>query len=137
VSEILSAEQWVYTVLAADATLMGKATAIYSGLVVAEATYPLVYISLHRQDQDVMALGGRRIWASLHYAIRGIAETGSWGGDLETIADRIDTVLHAESGSSVQGTVWECVRTAPFALVETADGRQFRHLGGLYRVRAI
>ena len=136
-SEILSAEQWLYSALAADATLVATGATIYSGLVSQGATFPLVYVTLQRQDDDLMTVGTRRIWSTLHYAVRGVAETSSWKGTLLTLADRIDAALHAQSGTSTQGTVWECVREAPFALVEQADGREFRHLGGLYRLRAI
>lgn len=136
-SEILSAEQWLYNVLSADVQLMAKATGVYSGVVSPEATFPLVYITLQRQDADLITNGAHRVWATLHYAVRGVGETGSWGGDLATIADRIDAVLHAASGSSSEGTVYECVREQPLAIVEQADGRQFRHLGGLYQLRVI
>jgi len=137
VSEIVSAEKWLHTVLTGDATLMTKASDVYSGLAPQDATLPMVYITLHRESNDLTALGARRIWSTLHYAVRGVAETGSWGGDLKTMADRIDAVLHAKSGSSVEGTVYECIREQPFALIEQANGRQFRHLGGLYQLRVI
>jgi hypothetical protein len=137
VSEILSAEKWLYTVLNNDTQLKAKAKGIYSGLVPSGTAFPLVYITLQRQDADLITNGAHRVWATLHYAVRAVDETGSWGSDLKTIANRIDAVLHAASGSSSEGTVYECVREQPFAIVEQADGRQFRHLGGLYQLRVI
>ena len=136
-SEVVSAEKWIYTVLANDATLVSKTDGIYSALVPAGETYPLVLFGENRTDNDLMALGARRIWSTMHYVVRAIDETKSYGGDLETIADRIDAVLHAASGTTTAGTVWACVRTMPFRMVEQRDGRIFRHLGGIYQVRAI
>lgn len=136
-SEIVSAETWLYTVLAADSTLAAAVSGIYAHNVPENATYPIAFATMQRQDYDALAFGPFRIWSTVHYAVRGVAEAASYGGVLETIADRIDAVLHAASGSTVQGTVYECVRTMPFAMPELTDGRYFRHLGGIYRVRVI
>lgn len=136
-SEIVAAEKWLYDTLAADSTLVGLVSGIYSGMAPEGVAFPLALFAQHRPLPDLTAVGATRIWASIHYVVRGVAETASYGGDLETIADRIDAVLHAGSGSTAQGTVYECVRVMPFALPEQANGRQFRHLGGIYQVRAI
>ena len=42
----------------------------------------------------------------------------------------------AASGTPTRGTVIACVREQPFALVESLDTGQYRHLGGIYRLWA-
>jgi hypothetical protein len=65
-----------------------------------------------------------------------LAEQASYEGDLATIANRIDAVLHAKSGINAAGTIWTCVRERPFQMAEVFEGREVRRLGGLYRIQA-
>jgi multidrug efflux pump subunit AcrA (membrane-fusion protein) len=58
------------------------------------------------------------------------------GSRPEDIAKRIDAVLHAASGSNVDGVIIACTRLRPFQLTELTDGVQYRHLGGFYRLLA-
>jgi hypothetical protein len=44
--------------------------------------------------------------------------------------------LQGAAGTVTDGEVWGCGREQPFVLVETNAGKQFRHLGGVYRVWA-
>ena len=136
-SEVVSADTWIYATLAADATLAGVVSGVYSEIALADVTYPLVLFAEHRAESDLMTHGAYRVWSTMYYVVRGIDEANTFTGDLATIEGRIDAVLHAGSGTTAAGTVWECVRTMPFRMVEQRDGRVFRHLGGIYRVRAI
>lgn len=132
-AETVAAEKWLYSVLAADATLTGAvSTRIYAYTAPESATFPLVLFG-QQSATDLMGVGPYRIWANMLYVVRGVGETASMAG-VQTIANRIDTVLHAASGSNVDGIVYACVRVQPFALSETISGRQFRHLGGIYRL---
>jgi hypothetical protein len=47
---------------------------------------------------------------------------------------RIDELLQSGTATLQNGTVLGCSRVAPLKYAEEANGRQYRHLGGLYRV---
>jgi hypothetical protein len=136
--ETNAAEQWLNTTLKADATLAGLvSTRIYNTRRPSATTpFPVVIFQLQAAGDDLLVLGGVRVWAPLLYLVRGIAEQTSYEGTLATIANRIDTLLHAKSGTATAGTVWVAVRERAFQMSEIVDGRTFAHLGGLYRIQA-
>ncbi len=129
------AEGWMTTLLKADAQLAAiVGTRVYN--TTRKGAVPCVLFQLQAPGADLMVLGGARVWTPLTYLVRGIAEQESYEGDLATIANRIDAVLHRTSGSNAAGTVFACVRIRAFQMVEQANGREFRHLGGLYEIKA-
>jgi len=136
--ETNAAEQWLSTTLKADATLTGLvSTRIYNTRRPSPTTpFPVVIFQLQAAGDDLLVLGGVRVWAPLLYLVRGIAEQTSYEGTLATIANRIDTLLHAQSGTATAGTIWVAVRERAFQMSEIVDGRTFAHLGGLYRIQA-
>lgn len=136
-SEPWVADSWLYAVLAGDSTLVGLATGGVYAYNNPNRTpvFPYVLFQLQAPGMDVRGVGPVRIMAPMVYLVRGIVEANSFGGNLKTIADRIDTLLQAASGTAAGGSVLSCVREQPFALPEVAgDGRQYRHLGGIYRL---
>jgi hypothetical protein len=136
-AETFVADSWLYAVLTGDATLMGLAAGGVHGYNNPNRSplFPYVLFQMQGAGQDVRGVGTARIMAPMVYVVRGISEGNSFGGSLRQIADRIDTLLHAASGTAAGGLVLVCVREQPFALPETApDGRQYRHLGGIYRL---
>ena len=136
-SEPWVADSWLYAVLSGDATLAGLVAArIYAhNNPNRTPVFPYVLFQLQGNGADVRGVGPTRIMAPMVYLVRGIGEGNSFGGNLTTIADRIDTLLQAASGTAAGGVVLSCVREQPFALPEVAgDGRQYRHLGGIYRL---
>lgn len=139
-AESTTIDRWLYTVMAADAQLAAVVgTRIYSDLApggTTGAVLPMVVYQMQAAN-DLMVVGSARVWANALFLVRGVAQRVSYDGDLITMADRIDAVLHGASGSNAEGNVWECVREREFRLTEVgADGRQYRHLGGLYRILA-
>jgi hypothetical protein len=85
-----------------------------------------------------MIVGPRQFWANMLFLVRGIHETGSYGGSLLTIAERIDAALHAtpNGATNTYGIIWACVLEQPFRLPELRDGRNFRHAGAIFRIYA-
>lgn len=135
--ETSAAERFIHTTLSADTQLTAVvSTRIYNTRRPPNTALPAVVFQLQAGTNDFVALGGVRVWSSLLYLVRGIAEQTSFEGNLVTIANEIDGALHAASGSNVSGVVYTCVRERPFQLVEVTEGREFRHLGGLYRIQA-
>ena len=134
-AETLVAEQWLYTVLAADTALAAVVgTRIYAYIAPEGAAFPYV-VYQNQAGRDIRGVGPLRIMANLLYVVKVVGQTNSFGA-LETAANRIDTVLQAASGTPTRGTVIACVREQPFALVESLDTGQYRHLGGIYRLWA-
>lgn len=135
-AETFTADTWLYTVLS-DVTLAGYATGgIYAHVNPnTTPTFPFVLFQLQAPGADVRGVGPARVMAQALYLVRGVAQANSFGGTLKSIADRIDVLLQAASGTVSGGVVVSCVREQPFALPETGPGGlQYRHLGGIYRL---
>ena len=136
-AETFTADSWLYAVLSGDATLAGLATGgIYAHFNPATSpTFPFVLYQLQAPGMDTRGVGPARVMTQALYLVRGVAQANSFGGSLKSIADRIDVLLQAASGTAAGGLVLSCVREQPFALPETGPGGlQYRHLGGIYRL---
>jgi hypothetical protein len=133
--ETTTIERWLYGVLSTDATLTGLVgSRIYSYVAPVNATYPLI-IFQYQTGSDLMGVGPVRIWSDSVYVIKAINRMESYS-TLKTIADRVDVLLHAESGSVTDGRVVGCVRERAYSMLELVDTVQVRHLGGIYRIMA-
>ncbi|HPD40012.1 MAG TPA: DUF3168 domain-containing protein [Anaerolineae bacterium] len=134
-SEPMTAERWLYTLLSGDATLQGLiGDRVYSGEAPTTAAYPLVLI-VFQGGHDVLGVGPARIMAQCRYLVKAVGATPSYAA-LEPIASRIDALLQGASGSVTSGLVLACVREAPVVYPEQQEGKVFRHLGGIYRIVA-
>jgi hypothetical protein len=133
--ETLTVDRWLYQTLTGDTTLMALVTDVHTWPVPQGAALPYVLFQ-EQAARDVQGMGAERLWATGSWLVRVVSESASWGGDLEAAAKRIDTLLQAQGGTVSGGTVFVCVREHPFRLVESAQSRQFRHLGGIYRIMA-
>lgn len=133
--ETIRIEQWLYTLLSGDATLTALVGArIYAYVAAQGAAMPFVVFNL-QDGSDVMGVGTARIMFDGLYQVKGINEASSFAS-LKPIADRIDTLLQGNSGSVLDGAILACTREQPLSYVETDEDRQYRHLGGLYRILA-
>lgn len=130
-SEIITADEWLYATLSGDATLIAAVgTRIYGHVAPNSATFPLIIFAPVDNPTDLMVVNAKRVWSDGTWQVKVVSETQSLAG-LEAIADRIDTLLHRQSGSGVVA----CVRQGPLSYIEIVDGVQYRHLGGLYRIQ--
>lgn len=134
--ETNAAEQWIATTLRADTALEALVGVGIHNTVRKSSALPCVLFQLQASGADFMTLGGVRVWSSLLYLVRGLAEQSGYEGNLVLIANRIDALLHRASGSNAAGTIFTCVRVRPFQMLEVASGRQFSHLGGIYEIKA-
>lgn len=134
--ETVAADQWLFGALSGDASLSALVGGrVYGHVAPQGAQMPFVLFQQQAAGADVRGVGPARIMANLLYVVRIVAESSSFGGSVQTAAGRIDAVLQAASGTVLAGTVLACVRERPFAMTETdEDGRQYRHLGGIYRM---
>lgn len=136
--ESLVAEQFINARLRADTALVALlsdgANGIYTDIIPVKATYPAVQV-VYYSGADLMHLGNTHIWSDLYYIVRGVCEGGSFV-PLSDIAKRLTAALDNAQGNSTGGTVFGVVRTGPFRMAEADGERQFRHLGGYFRIFA-
>lgn len=124
---------WVYETLANDATLADLVDdRIYDGLAPEGSAFPYVVYSF-QAGTDTVVIGAARILNRGLYLVKAVAETQSYSGPTQ-IADRVDELLQAANGSTVDGLILGVNREQPIMYIETIDGIQFRHVGGLYRI---
>lgn len=136
--ETLAVKQWLYGVLSADTTIKSYvSTRIYDTVAPQGATYPFVIIATMAPGNDLQVVGAARIWTEGVWLVKGVAQAATFGGNLQSLAARMDALLHKAQGTVSNGTVYACVRQQPFEQVEVVEGGvQYRHLGGVYRVMA-
>jgi hypothetical protein len=132
---------WLDTLLSGDAGAGGVATLATGGIHEeidprGNTVYPKV-IYRFQGGNDLNALGaGRRVFVNALYAVYGVWQEPNYGGNLNTLAARIDTLLNGKSGVADSGIVLACVRTAPLQLASLTNGVAIRMLGGVYRIWA-
>lgn len=132
--EIATANRWLYWSLTSDPSLMSRVNGVFGWPAPSTVSWPIVLYQLYTPARDVLGVGPKRFFSDLSYTIRGVFDLSSIAGLPEQVADRIDVVLNAKSGTVSSGVVIQSVRESPFYLEETIQGRTFVHLGGIYRL---
>ncbi len=138
-SELAALDEFVYGLLSADATVQSlcggapPATRVYPDVAPEDVAMPAIVWQVQSPGQDTMALGGVRVMTGPTLLVRAVDQAQSWEGNLRSIADRIDALLHRASGPiGSGGEVYQLRRVSPWRLPEVANGVEYRHLGGLY-----
>lgn len=142
-NETVRAERWLFSRLSGDGGAGGLNTLvggrIYAYVAPQGVQSPLVVYS-YQSGYDVRGVGPTRVMASLLYQIKavGVGTTPQLLA-LQSVADRIDWLLQAASGTVADGRVLVCVREGGVSYIETDNSVVYTHLGGLYRllVRAL
>lgn len=134
--ETTRGDQWLFATLSADSTLTGLVGArIFSEVAPPGSAFPFIVFALSTADDVIGATEADRIMVDAQWTILAVDETLTWVGSLQDIADRVDTLLRSSSGGTADSaTVFAAHRIRPLRLLEERDGRQFRKLGGLYRL---
>lgn len=94
------------------------------------AASPFIVFSLV-DAADVAVVGDVRLWVDAQYVVKVVAEGRSYAA-IETLAGLVDSALH---GSRAHGIMWVS-RIRPVRYAEHAAGKDYRHLGGYYRIQA-
>lgn len=142
-SELEIAAKWIYATLAADETLTGLIAnapngsdpGIYRDSREQGSAFPCIVFQ-HMEGDDVLGVGARRIMHDCPWLIRAVKRDCRSYSDLSAIADRIDALLHRQSGSVTGGSVQGCYRVQPYALAYQHEGVECRELGGIYHIYA-
>jgi len=133
--ETAAAEEYLYSTLHGDGTLMALIHDVWPGGIAPQGTpYPFVTFQF-MSGIDYAAVGAFRIWTNMLWLVKAVGETATFA-DLNAIVARIDTLLHRTSGTPVDGTVWSCTREQVINLPEVVSGKQYRTSGALWRIYA-
>lgn len=139
--ETIVTDQWFKTVLGyemnvVDTVLADHVTGVYDGLAPAGASYPFVVWDVASPATDVVGIGtpSARIMSDALYQVRVTTKSDEWTADQIAAVRRIDAILNGAQATVTDGLVLGCVRTEQYRFIEQHEGRQIRHLGGIYRV---
>jgi hypothetical protein len=133
--EIAQAYQWIYTTLSADSTITSNATGgIWQG-VADIASVPPVVIYNHQANTDITTMQEVRLFTSLLIQIKAVGYASNFAA-LVTLANRIDTLFgNVRNVGLSPGGVLCAYREGQIAYDEPlVNGRQYSHLGALYRI---
>jgi hypothetical protein len=138
--EPLVAKSWLRATLAADATLVALvggagAPRIYDGPAPEGSAFPYVVFLPYTRGRDLSVIGEIRVWSELPYIVKAVHQAESYADPLQTLAERIDALLHRSRGMVAGGEVIACVRTSPLEYPELKHSVQYRHLGGIYKLQ--
>ena len=129
--EVLTVLAWIHQTITADPAMAG--VGVYDTVAPADATFPLVVISDGGDLADTNVLPATRVMTTGTWQVRVTVEGMSWA-PAAALVKRIDELLQGGTATLENGSVLGCSRVAPVKYAEEANGRQYRHLGGLYRV---
>lgn len=135
-NEVPRIQTWLRTVLLADATLNAAVGGrIYRGHAPQGSQFPCVLYAMLSAGDDVRGSGPTRIWAKPLYVVKAVGEGNNLLA-LQTIADRIDVVLHGVTGGSSSGVrIDYCIRKRPFYFEDVQPANKvYQHLGGEYEL---
>lgn len=131
--ETLVADTWLANTLTNDAQLMGEVNGVYSSEAPQGAPMPYVIFEW-MGGTDVTFVNGIRVWHSGVWVVKAVDETTTFA-DLQTAAERLEALLHRQSGNNSGGTVFTATREAPFRSAYSDDsGKSYRELGGRFRI---
>lgn len=127
-------ERWLFLQLTSDATITGiVSNRVYANVAPKTASHPLVTFTLIAEPGEIYGNEATIIWSKLLYLVKAIGE-GSSATALQTLVDRIHTVLHAQHGATSDARIDYCVRRRGFRMVSVEGDKQYQHLGGEYEL---
>lgn len=129
--ELLTVATWIHQTLKADPVFAN--VGVYDTVAPTDATFPLVIVAEAGDVADTNVLPASRVMTTGTWQVRVAVEGMSWA-PAAVLVQRIDALLQGGTATLENGTVLGCARVAPIKYAEEANGRQYRHLGGLYRV---
>lgn len=132
--ETFYADQWLYSTLAADATLTAAvSTRFYADEAPDKAAFPFVQWNL-LSSVDVRGQGPNSIMLNCLYLVKAVGKTRSYG-DLLPITKRVRELIDGKGGDTLAGDhIFSCSREEGFRLPEYLNGVSYRHLGAVYRI---
>jgi hypothetical protein len=130
-------EKWLWATLSSDSELIGLVGENnIAGTLAPELLDPPYVAWLCQSAIDVKGNAGQTISVDTLYEVKTVAQTGSWD-DVRPVAQRLKALLHRpnEVVTTPDGSL-SCVHDRIVQYPEVDGGVQYRHLGGIYRIRA-
>lgn len=133
--ENLTAAAWVTETLTADPTWAAASPGgLWGGPAKTGTRYPFTRFDAQSPGVELRTAGTTTIWLNQLWLIRGVAEGTSFA-PLKDIASSIYRLLHGVINVQMDdGEIQYCVREDAFHLETVEGGREYRHLGGIYRI---
>lgn len=118
----------------------GLAGRVFNMFAPTGTTYPFIIYQAQSPPRDVRGVGTARVMVDSLYIVKAVAQASTFNA-LSAIAAEIDQVMTVATGENIttpagNGLLLASVRDDQFSLVELEQGKQYRHLGGLYRIHA-
>lgn len=130
---------WLYATLSGDATITGLVgTDVHEDIAPDDAGDPHIVFTCLAPNDVRTGAGAYQIMTTGLWLVRAAVEGESYRGDIATLAARIDVLLDRKAATVTGGAVLSCVRERPHRMAERDEqtGKQWRHLGGEYRIEA-
>jgi len=128
------AGDWLYDTLSGDSIIAAEAVGgVWDGPATSTTPYPILRFDL----QSALTVRGNsffEIMQNMIWLVRMVGAGGSYV-PLEPGAQQIQSLLHGVSAVPVtDGIIESSAREQTFRQSRVDGGREFRHLGGLYRI---
>lgn len=121
---------------ALEAISIGLSTRVFADFAPEGTIYPFIIYQCQSPPRDVRGVGVSRVMVDTLYIVKAVAQASSYA-PLAPVAKVIDAAMTSAAGSAVaDGAIFASVREEGFHMVEIEAGKQYRHLGGQYRIQA-
>lgn len=134
--ETSKVKQFIYSKLNGDSVITSLISGrVFDGYVpesVSATQFPAVIYSLYSPGDDLINVGGFRVWADLSYIIKVIDKSSNFVNS-GVIADRIDFLMHRASSATY--SIESCIRMRPIEYRETLPQVEYVHIGGIYNFK--
>lgn len=98
--------------------------------------YPFIVYQDQSPVRDIRGVGTARVMVESLYIVKVIAQVKTYA-PLRVVAHEIDQAMTVgESEAIADGVLITSIRQEGFGMVEVEDGKQYRHLGGMFRIQA-
>lgn len=119
-----------------DAISAGLSTRVFLDFAPEGTPYPFIIFQALTPPSDVRGVGIIRVMVDTLYLVKAVAQGTDYDA-LRPVVSVIDGALTQQDPVDMAGGILlTSVRDREFRLVEIENGKQFRHLGGEFRIQA-
>lgn len=111
---------------------------VYQDVAPATAAYPFIVYQPQVLPEVIRGVGSEEVMVDTIYVVKAIAQ-----GSDDTVVGPVSAVIHnalvANNGDAIDGGIGDVFMSRRVQVVrytETAQGSQFRHLGGAYQIQS-
>lgn len=127
-------DSWLYSKLSTDSALSELVGDRLIGTLAGGNVVTPYVVWFLSSARDISTVPTIRVQVDALYTVKAVGEGSSWD-EVQAVASRVDALLHGANDTTATGSV-ACVRESIVQYAEVDSGTQYRHLGGIFRVRA-